>query len=110
MKRYLIPLAGLVLGTLALYLVQSYVFVSIKATLMTILEAAALFAFGMCLSAHHRHGGSLRQVVVLILATLSVLIQLRALDISFINVFLARIGSESLLFVMLYVYLGYIFL
>ncbi|MGN1398695.1 MAG: amino acid permease [Erysipelotrichaceae bacterium] len=111
MKRYGYPLIVIVLASLLLYLFRTYVSVSDQYTIYIILESLALFIFGVYLNGYksRKSNGWVKKFIVFFAFMLLVFMQLGIFELKIISVVLSFIRANSIIYFMLYVYLGYIF-
>jgi len=110
MRRYGYPLAVIVLGSLVLWLVRTYAFFEFESTVLTILTALVLFLFGISLSNHHKNkNGWIKKFIVAALAIALLIVQLGLIKIEVISTILTKIGANSVIFYLFYIYFGYIF-
>ena len=110
MKKYGVPLVVVVIGSLFLYIINTYVQLVFKSQVMTVLTSFVLFLFGFYLNGAKRgRSGALRRVIVIILYLALLVVQTGLINLNFLEIVLSEIGATSVVFYMLYFYFGYIY-
>lgn len=111
MKKYGLPFLILIGGSFLIQLVRNYIFVSFKSTLISILTAILLFGFGISLHERKRKSGDtwLKKMIIMFVYVVFLLIYLGTINIPVINSTLETIGFTSVVYYMLFIYLGFVF-
>ena len=111
MKRYGYPLIVIVLASLILYLFRTYVSVTDQYTIYTILQNISLFIFGVYLNGYkgRKSNSWVKKFIVFFVFLILTFMQLSIFELSIISFVLSFIKANSFIYLMLYVYLGYIF-
>ena len=111
MKRYGYPLIVIVFASLILYLFRTYVSVADQYTIYTILQNISLFIFGVYLNGYkgRKSNGWVKKFIVFFVFLILTFMQLSIFELSIISFVLSFIKANSFIYLMLYVYLGYIF-
>lgn len=111
MKRYGVPLIVIVVGSLVLFAFRNYLSIPNMNTIYNVLIACLLFMYGVYLNGYKSKKGDtwIKKFIIMALFILLLLNQLGVLYVAMISKVLNMIGATSLIYYMLYIYLGYIF-
>ena len=112
MKRYGIPLLTLILGYAAYYLLRHYYSFAYSKEILTIAAALVLFAFGISMSTRSKNRSTwVKKTVVIVLFVVLIAGQLDLIKgVEQLSLILAKLRLHgTMLFEMLYIYLGFIF-
>ena len=110
-KKYLVPFLAIILSSLVLTLVRSFVFLENKDVLVTIVTAIVMFLYGTTLNDHVRSKNDtwLKKMIIMALFVVALLINAGVINIPTVNKVLQTAGVVTAVWYMLFIYLGYLF-
>ncbi len=111
MKKYGVPFLILVIGSFLLHLIRANVSFSGKDTLLTVLLAVLAFVFGACLNGSKGSRGDtwVKKMIVMFIFIFMVLVYMGIVRIPVLNQALNFIGVTSSIYLLLFVWLGFLF-